>query len=97
MREMAGVVGFEPTVRGTKNRCLTTWLHPNGERLIKLPSAAVQDPNWQNPLAIHAGLPDSADLPLSMPRVLRRQYGPVPRLPMRLRHQVAPQVCRQQA
>ena len=26
---MAGVVGFEPTHGGTKNRCLTTWLHPN--------------------------------------------------------------------
>ena len=29
-RDLAGVVGFEPTVHGTKNRCLTTWLHPNG-------------------------------------------------------------------
>ena len=28
---MAGVVGFEPTDDGTKNRCLTTWLHPNSE------------------------------------------------------------------
>ena len=27
---VAGVVGFEPTVHDTKNRCLTTWLHPNG-------------------------------------------------------------------
>ena len=26
---MAGVVGFEPTHGDTKNRCLTTWLHPN--------------------------------------------------------------------
>jgi hypothetical protein len=26
---LAGAVGFEPTVRGTKNRCLTTWLRPN--------------------------------------------------------------------
>ena len=25
---MAGAVGFEPTVHGTKNRCLTTWLRP---------------------------------------------------------------------
>ena len=25
---LAGVVGFEPTIHGTKNRCLTTWLHP---------------------------------------------------------------------
>ena len=28
--KLAGAVGFEPTVRGTKNRCLTTWLRPNG-------------------------------------------------------------------
>ena len=27
--ELAGVVGFEPTIHGTKNRCLTAWLHPN--------------------------------------------------------------------
>ena len=26
---MAGVAGFEPAVHDTKNRCLTTWLHPN--------------------------------------------------------------------
>ena len=25
---LAGVVGFEPTNGGSKNRCLTTWLHP---------------------------------------------------------------------
>ncbi len=25
---MAGVAGFEPAVHDTKNRCLTTWLHP---------------------------------------------------------------------
>ena len=43
---MAGVVGFEPTVHGTKNRCLTTWLHPNGEALIKARGAVVQDPIW---------------------------------------------------
>ncbi len=24
-----GVAGFEPTHGGTKNRCLTTWPHPN--------------------------------------------------------------------
>ena len=29
---MAGVVGFEPTIHGTKNRCLTAWLHPNVRR-----------------------------------------------------------------
>ncbi len=27
--ELAGMVGFEPTVHCTKNSCLTTWLHPN--------------------------------------------------------------------
>ena len=26
--KMAGVPGFEPGNGGTKNRCLTTWLHP---------------------------------------------------------------------
>lgn len=26
--EVAGAVGFEPTVHGTKNRCLTTWPRP---------------------------------------------------------------------
>ncbi|VVT08307.1 hypothetical protein RV134_260008 [Roseovarius sp. EC-HK134] len=30
--DLAGVVGFEPTVHGTKNRRLTTWLHPNVTR-----------------------------------------------------------------
>ena len=43
-RKVAGVVGFEPTVRGTKNRCLTTWLHPNGDvRITQVPSSP-QDP-----------------------------------------------------
>ena len=27
--KLAGAVGFEPTVHGTKNRCLTTWPRPN--------------------------------------------------------------------
>ena len=27
--EMAGVAGFEPAHGDTKNRCLTTWPHPN--------------------------------------------------------------------
>lgn len=26
---LAGVLGFEPRYGGTKNRCLTTWRHPN--------------------------------------------------------------------
>ena len=25
---LAGAVGFEPTIHGTKSRCLTTWLRP---------------------------------------------------------------------
>ena len=33
---MAGVVGFEPTVHDTKNRCLTTWLHPSMPFFYKL-------------------------------------------------------------
>ena len=27
--EVAGVAGFEPAHGDTKNRCLTTWPHPN--------------------------------------------------------------------
>ncbi len=26
--ERIGVEGFEPPIHGTKNRCLTAWLHP---------------------------------------------------------------------
>ena len=39
---MAGGVGFEPTIHGTKNRCLTTWLHPIGEALSKVCFGGVQ-------------------------------------------------------
>jgi hypothetical protein len=28
-RKLAGAPGFEPGNVGTKNRCLTTWRHPN--------------------------------------------------------------------
>ena len=31
-RKLAGVAGFEPAHADTKNRCLTTWLHPNCAR-----------------------------------------------------------------
>ena len=31
---LAGVAGFEPTNDDTKNRCLTTWRHPNVWALI---------------------------------------------------------------
>ena len=44
---MAGVVGFEPTVHGTKNRCLTAWLHPNSETLVTVKAGAVQAPSWK--------------------------------------------------
>ena len=45
MKSLAGVAGIEPANVGTKNRCLTTWLHPNSE---------AQDlhkvcPSWQQP------------------------------------------------
>ena len=36
------MVGFEPTVHCTKNSCLTTWLHPNGEALFTLQRRLVQ-------------------------------------------------------
>ena len=29
---LAGVAGIEPANAGTKNRCLTTWLHPSRAR-----------------------------------------------------------------
>ncbi len=35
--KLAGAVGFEPTVHGTKNRCLTTWLRPNCRRDLSKP------------------------------------------------------------
>ena len=28
---LAGMAGFEPANGGIKNRCLTTWLHPNSD------------------------------------------------------------------
>ncbi len=40
---MAGVVGFEPTIHSTKNCCLTTWLHPNSERLSTTVVGRVQE------------------------------------------------------
>ncbi len=42
------MVGFEPTVRGTKNRCLTTWLHPNRAALVTLRGSQDQDPCVKN-------------------------------------------------
>ncbi len=39
---MAGVEGFEPSHGDTKNRCLTTWLHPSNAALITLDLGPVQ-------------------------------------------------------
>ncbi len=50
---MAGVVGFEPTIHGTKNRCLTTWLHPNGERLSTTVACGVQGLFWTKTMSIY--------------------------------------------
>jgi hypothetical protein len=39
IQKMAGVLGIEPRNGGTKNRCLTAWLHPNicaGDAIIGL-------------------------------------------------------------
>lgn len=42
LQSVAGVAGFEPTNADTKNRCLTTWRHPNckskklGQALLEL-------------------------------------------------------------
>ena len=35
LRIMAGVVGFEPTHDGFRDRCLTTWRHPNVDIISK--------------------------------------------------------------
>ena len=40
--ELAGVEGFEPSVHGTKNRCLTAWLHPNSAALLTKQGGALQ-------------------------------------------------------
>ena len=40
---MAGMVGFEPTILCTKNRCLTTWLHPINATLSTMDEKSVQD------------------------------------------------------
>ncbi len=50
--ELAGVVGFEPTIHGTKNRCLTTWLHPNGEALSTIVVWGVQALSRKNMNAV---------------------------------------------
>ena len=45
---LAGVVGFEPTIHGTKNRCLTAWLHPNSERLSSQGAPGLQAQSANN-------------------------------------------------
>jgi zinc transport system permease protein len=56
---LAGVVGFEPTVHGTKNRCLTAWLHPNRAALATQSLSGDQAPAgffaWNRLCAIPAG------------------------------------------
>ena len=47
LKRVAGVVGFEPTVHGTKNRCLTAWLHPNCDALVTPRRAEDQAPGVQ--------------------------------------------------
>lgn len=47
---MAGVAGFEPAHADTKNRCLTTWLHPNHARY----SAIWGD--WSSLLLVYVGI-----------------------------------------
>ncbi len=44
-KSLAGVVGLEPTVHDTKNRCLTIWLHPNRAALDTRSLAFDQDQN----------------------------------------------------
>ena len=39
--QLAGMVGFEPTVHCTKNSCLTTWLHPISVGLSTAKAGAV--------------------------------------------------------
>lgn len=54
---MAGVVGFEPTIHGIKNRCLATWLHPNGAALITLSIRMAQ--GWKDKGALWGGPDDT--------------------------------------
>ena len=59
-RCLAGVVGFEPTVHGTKNRCLTAWLHPNSGRLAtanRMEFQALSRPVTLNSLLFRCVLP----------------------------------------
>ena len=40
---MAGVAGFEPAHAGTKNRCLTAWLHPIKAMPLKIVAELIPD------------------------------------------------------
>ena len=42
---MAGMVGIEPTDRGVKTPCLTSWLHPNIS-----PTGIAPGHQWQVPV-----------------------------------------------
>ena len=45
---LAGVAGIEPANGGTKNRCLTTWLHPSRARPYNARVTNVKGPKWEN-------------------------------------------------
>src|SRR6056297_505474 len=73
--ELAGVVGFEPTVHGTKNRCLTAWLHPNRAALATQSVTGDQAPASvfrKGVRAIPAGPRGAADRRRGGPRVRLR-------------------------
>lgn len=75
---MAGAVGFEPTVHGTKNRCLTTWPRPNCGGVFIQALAWVQGQNptflpllrqqWKSP-------PEAREMPQRTPRGSRSTAG----------------------
>lgn len=43
-----GVEGIEPSHVGTKNRCLTTWLHPRSEGVLALARRGSKRKSWGN-------------------------------------------------
>lgn len=53
LENLAGMVGFEPTVHCTKNSCLTTWLHPNRAALSRACVEALQAKNQRKLLVMN--------------------------------------------
>lgn len=48
---MAGEEGFEPPNDGSRDRCLTTWRLPNGEKVGRLPAGARRgERRWDSPM-----------------------------------------------